>query len=130
MLPLMKRMRRRSPSVQRKRRAGDAAIIGPAGELDSGCDFELMVYRRDRPFPQNAAVRSGRNRTHIEIPDDLVRVKAIGRVVDLAHHPVAELVMARHGLQWLEAVCATGRAGCREAPLRQPPQPCAGIRVG
>ena len=67
-----------------QRRPGDALVVGPGRELHARGDLDLLVDRVELPLAQHAAVGHPRRLAPVEVAQDLVRVEAVGRVVDRA----------------------------------------------
>ncbi len=67
-----------------QRGAGDAAVVGPGREADAGRDLDLLVLRHERPLAHHAAAREGPRDAPVEVAQQLVRVEAVGGVVDRA----------------------------------------------
>jgi hypothetical protein len=123
------------PLARPQRRARHAAVEGPRRVRDPRGDLDLLVGGDDLPLAQRPPARQPPRPPHVEVPEDLRRVEAVGTVVDrlpLAHRralrPAAVTlagVAGRHaGRRGAVGARVEGgeRGGCREraAPQKLP----------
>ncbi len=99
-----------------ERRSGDAAVVGPGGELHAGSDLDLLVGRDDLPLADRPSARVASRRAPVEVAQDLVRVEAVGLVVHLARGTTR----ARHrGPPPRSSPCRTALRRARNAGQQQ-----------
>ena len=101
-----------------QRRAWDAPVVGPGGELHARHDLDLLVDRVQLPLAQHAAARQPARRAPVEVVQQLVRVEAVGDVIDRRRDCGSSRAHRRHGprgrpARWLGAPRRRRRATAR-----------------
>ena len=114
--PLTKRIRSRSPSLARSVGPGDAAVVGPRGELHAGRELDLLLAGGDRPLAQGAAVGQLARLAPVEVAQHRVRVEAVGGVVDLAPAKAGVLAVRACRGGAVHAGMSCGSAAAAAAP--------------
>jgi hypothetical protein len=117
-----------------QRRAWDPTIITPGRKEHARRNLNLLVQRRHREFAELPAIRQGRDSARIPVGKDLVRVKPITHMVDLAdrhHRAVARSLvppMGIHGRRLgrnLSDRRSREEKGCKAAKDRAAEKPAA-----
>ena len=124
---LRKLMRTRSPSLARKRRARDPAVVGPGREEDARRDLDLLVLANDLEGSQRAAVRQRRHDPGGPSRSGCARVEPVAGVVDVADGSSPAVRAAdRRATPGCAAPWADAARGPRRVGARAPPERSAG----
>src|SRR3972149_2752231 len=79
-------------------RPGDAAVVGPGCEFQSGDDLNGLVKRRESIFVQRLAVRQDTDLACVKIGQEFRRIKAVPGMIHFTHnsrHDVLAMDMRR-----------------------------------